>query len=166
MLRFLVLNEVGERVMAREILRVLIPKQVDNSLPCGKLLGVIFALITLVSLFRSLVHMFSADGGAGSIAGLNMAVSGAEGIIFAFGLWGSSQLILALLQLLVLIQYRSLIPLMILLVILEVLFRMLIGAIKPVYFASTPPGAIGNWVMLGLGVIMLAWCIFAGIKNG
>lgn len=96
---------------------------------------------------------------------MDMAVAGAEGIIFAFGLWGSSQLILALLQLVVLIRYRSLIPLMILLIILEVLSRMLIGAIKPVNFANTPPGAVGNWVMLGLGMIMLAWCILSSIRN-
>ena len=151
--------------MGRRILRILIPKQVDNSLPCGKWMWIAFGLITLVSLFRSLVHMFLPDGGAGSIAGIDMAVSGAEGIIFAFGLWGSSQLILGFIQLLVFFRYRSLVPLMTLLVIVEVILRIWIGAIKPVDFADKPPGAIGNWIMLGLGVIMLTWCFFGSAIN-
>ena len=119
-------------------------------------------MITLVSLFRSLVHMFSGDGGAGSIAGMNLAFPGGEGIIFAFGLWGSSQLILALIQLLVCFRYRSLVPLMYLFLILEILLRIWIGVIKPVEFAGSPPGAVGNWVVLALSVVMLVWCIIRG----
>jgi len=33
------------------------------------------------------------DGGAGSITGMDISVAGARGIIFAFALWESAQLI-------------------------------------------------------------------------
>jgi len=90
---------------------------------------------------------------------MNLDVSGAQGIVFAFGLWGSSQLLMSLIQLLVFFRYRSLIPLMYLIIILEILLRMLIGAIKPVNFVGIPPGAIGNYVVLPVAVMMLAWCL-------
>jgi len=96
---------------------------------------------------------------------MSLAGPNGSGIIFAFGLWGSSQLILALIQVLVSFRYRSLVPLMYLLIILEVFFRMLIGAIKPVDFAGTPPGAIGNWILLALGVMMLGWCLIMRREN-
>jgi hypothetical protein len=41
------------------------------------------------------------------------------------------------------------------LLIVEVLLRMLVGYMKPVTFAHTPPGAIGNYVILPLAVVML-----------
>ena len=47
---------------------------------------------------RSCTHIFSSDGGAGSIAGMDLTVAGADGIIFAFALWGSSQLLFAIMQ--------------------------------------------------------------------
>ncbi len=151
--------------MINRFVQTLFPKQAKNTLPCGKMPWIVFVLITLLSLFRSLVHMFAADGGAGSIAGMDLAGPGGHGVIFAFGLWGSSQLILALIQLLVSFRYRSLVPLMYLLLVLEVFLRILIGAIKPVDFTATPPGAIGNWFILALGAIMLGWCFFKGDEN-
>jgi hypothetical protein len=155
--KFLLRDE--EKVMMMKIFQRLFPKQADNTLTCGRLPWIVLLLLTLVSLFRSLVHMFSPDGGAGSVAGMDLGGTGGEGIVFSFGLWGSSQLVLAIIQLLVVFQYSSLVPLMYLLLILEVLFRMLIGVIKPVEFAATPPGAIGNWVVLGLSAVMLGWCM-------
>jgi len=43
---------------------------------------------------------------------MNLAVTGADEVIFAFALWGSAQLIYAILQWLVILRYRSLVPLM------------------------------------------------------
>jgi hypothetical protein len=66
-----------------------------------------------------------------------LSVAGADGIIFAFALWGSSQLLIAIIQLRVVVRYRSLIPFMWLMLILEVLLRKLVGAMKPVTFTHT-----------------------------
>ena len=136
-------------------LSVLLPARIDNTVSRMKLPVYVFALIAIVSTVRSLIHLLAPDGGAGSIAGMDLNVAGANGIVFAFALWGSSQLIYALIQLAVAFRYRSLIPFMYVLLILETLLRMLVGRMRPVTFAHTPPGAIGNWVILPLAALML-----------
>ena len=139
----------------RKISSVLFPKEIDNTFHGSKLLVYFFWGITVISLIRSLIHIFSPDGGAGSIAGLDLSVEGADGIVFAFALWGSSQLLFSVLQALIAFRYRAWIPLMVVLLIFEMLLRMLIGRLKPVTFAHTPPGAYGNLVFLLVGVVML-----------
>jgi hypothetical protein len=104
---------------------------------------------------RSCIHVFSSDGGAGSIAGMNLAVTGADEVVFAFALWGAEQLIYSLIQWIVLLRYRSLVPLMWFVQLLETLGRVLVGRLKPVTFAHTPPGQIGNYAYLVLSVSML-----------
>jgi hypothetical protein len=143
-------------------LAALLPATADNNVPGMKLPVYVFALIAIVSTVRSLIHLVAPDGGAGSVAGMDLNVPGANGIIFAFALWGSSQLIYALIQLAVVFRYRSLIPFMYVLLILEALLRMLVGRMKPVAFAHTPPGAIGNWVILPLAALMLVLSLGRG----
>ena len=138
-----------------KILSILLPATVDNTLHGWALPLYVFALYAVVSTARSGIHILARDGGAGSIAGMDLTVAGADGIIFAFALWGTAQLLLALLQLLVVARYRSLVPLMWLLLIVEVLLRQLVGRLKPVTFRHTPPGAIGNKIMLPLAAAML-----------
>lgn len=138
--------------------KTLFPEKAGNQFPGVKLSMAVFFLIAIISTVRSLIHIFSPDGGAGSIAGLDLSVEGAEGIIFAFALWGSGQLVLAVVQLIISFRYRSLIPMMYVLLIFEVLTRMVVGGIKPVTFAQTPPGAIGNFVILPLALVMLLLC--------
>ena len=113
-----------------------------------------FACYSVVSMIRSLIHVFAPDGGANSIAGLDLTV-GAENVIFAFGLWGVIQVLFALLQLLVTIRYKTLIPLFTLLLILEILGRMLVGAMHPPVLFHTPPGAFANYILLPVAALML-----------
>ncbi len=149
----------------KNVLEVLFPAKADNTLRGSKIPFYIFTLYTILSAVRSCIHLLAPDGGAGSIAGMDLTVAGAEGIIFAFALWGSSQLLFAIIQLLVVVRYRSLVPLMWLMLILEVLLRELVGAMKPVTFAHTPPGAIGNQLFLPLAALMLAWSIWSAIRQ-
>lgn len=132
----------------------ILPAKADNGYGGSSLTAASFALIAAVSAIRSCIHLLAPDGGAGSIAGMDLTVAGAEGIVFAFALWGSSQLVYAVIQLVVAFRYRSLIPLMYLLLIAEISLRILVGAIKPVPFANTPPGAVANWVLLPLAMVM------------
>jgi hypothetical protein len=144
---------------------ILLPAKIDNVIRGTKIPFYIFALYAIVSTVRSCIHLLSPDGGAGTIAGMDLSVAGAGGIIFAFALWGSSQLLFALIQLLAVIRYRSLIPFMWLMLALEVLLRELVGKMKPVTFAHTPPGAIGNQIILPLAVVMLVWSLWSGSKK-
>jgi hypothetical protein len=150
----------------KRLFELLLPAKIDNTLRGSKIPFYVFAVYVIISLVRSCIHLLSPDGGAGSIAGMDLAVVGAEGIIFAFALWGSSQLMLALIQLLVVIRYRSLVPLMWLMLILEVLLRQLVGATKPVTFAHTPPGAIGNQLILPLAALMLGLSLWSTYREG
>ena len=96
---------------------------------------------------------------------MDLSVAGARGIIFAFALWGSAQLVYAVIQWLVILRYRSLVPLMWAVQFLETLLRVLVGHMKPVTFAHTPPGAFQNYVYLPLTLVMLAVCLWSGGKR-
>lgn len=153
-----------DRVM-KALLELLLPTRIDNTVHGMKLPFYAFALYAIVSAVRSCIHLLSPDGGAGSIAGIDLSVAGADGIIFAFALWGSSQLLFAMIQLLVVIRYRSLVPFMWLMLILEGLLRQLVGMMRPVTFTHTPPGAIGNQVVLPLATLMLVWSLWSATRQ-
>jgi hypothetical protein len=138
------------------LLHVLLPARADNTVRGMKLPVYVFTVIAGISTVRSLIHLLAPDGGAGSIAGIDLAKAGQSGTIFGFGLWGSSQLLYALVQLVVVSRYRSLVPLMYVLLILETLLRIFVGRTKPVPLTRTPPGATGNAVILPLATGMLA----------
>jgi len=141
----------------KTLLSVLLPATAGNTIYGMKLPVYVFTALAVISTVRSCIHLLASDGGAGSIAGMDLSVAGADGIVFAFALWGSAQLIYALTQLAVAFRYRyrSLVPFMYTLLILETLLRMLVGHMKPVIFAHTPPGAIGNYVILPVAAVML-----------
>ena len=149
----------------KNILERLLPAKADNTIHGSKLPVYVFILIAMISTVRSFIHLLSPDGGAGSIAGLDLSVSGANSIIFAFALWGSAQLIYALIQLVVAFRYRSLVPFMYVLLILETLLRVLVGQMKPVTFAHTPPGAIQNYIVIPLAVLMLLLSLWTNSKQ-
>lgn len=142
----------------RELINRLVPKEANGNYHGSKIAYLVFAIISIISFVRSCIHLFAEDGGAGSIAGLDLS-AGMENIIFAFGLWGLSQVIYAVIQLLVAFRYKSLIPLMYLLLIIETVGRMFVGMQKPPVLFHQPPGGIANYVMLPLAIIMLIFSI-------
>jgi hypothetical protein len=145
----------------RTIWETLLPIRADNTVRGSRLPFYVFILIAAIGTVRSFIHILAPDGGAGSIAGMDLSVAGADEVIFAFALWGSAQLVYALLQWLVILRYRSLIPLMWLVQLFETLGRMLAGWIKPVPFAHTPPGAYQNYIYLVLALLMLALALWS-----
>jgi hypothetical protein len=136
------------------IIQRIFPKSADSTYSGANVAYYIFAFIAIVSFIRSLIHVFLPDGGANVIAGLDLS-AGSENIIFAFGLWGVSQVVYALIQLLVAFRYKSLIPLMYIILIIETLGRMMVGIIKPPILFHTPPGGFANWILLPLAIVML-----------
>ncbi len=149
----------------KKIFETLLPSSVNNNIRGTKIPFYVFALYAIVSTVRSCIHLLSPDGGAGTIAGMDLSVAGADGIVFAFALWGSSQLLFAIIQLLVVFRYNSLVPFMYLMLVLEVLLRELVGKMKPVTFAHTPPGAIGNQIILPLAVLMLVLSLWSAYRQ-
>ncbi len=98
----------------------------------------------VVAIVRSLVHLFSADGGAQSIAGIDIAVEGGNNIIALFHQWGAIQLILAVVLTIVFTRYPGLTPLVLLSLVADPVLRDVAGQIMPVTSTTTPPGAALN----------------------
>jgi hypothetical protein len=73
----------------KTLFSVLLPATADNNIHGMKLPVYVFAVLAVISTVRSCIHLLAPDGGAGSIAGMDLSVAGANGIIFAFALWGS-----------------------------------------------------------------------------
>ncbi len=147
------------------VLDILLPAKADNTIRGSKWPLYLLILVASIGLVRSCIHIFAPDGGAGSIAGMNLNITGANEVIFAFALWGAEQMIYALLQWIVILRYRSLVPLMWIIQFLETLGRILVPRLKPVTFAHTPPGAYQNDLYLILAVAMVALALWSGSKR-
>ncbi len=138
----------------KKIINSVFPKTVDSDYKGSKITLYVFTILAVVSMIRSIIHFLAPDGGAGSIAGLDLS-KGAENIIFSFGLWGLSQFLFALIQLLVAFRYKTLIPLMYLMLIIEIVGRISIGIIKsPILLNGTPPGGVANYILLPVISVM------------
>ena len=97
---------------------------------------------------RSLVHLCRDDGGAHSIAGIDLDVEGGQNIVSIFAQWGLVQLLSACISWIVLIRYRGLIPLMLLNGLVENIGRIAVGRSKPLKVHRPPPGAYGQVIIL------------------
>lgn len=111
--------------------------------------------MAIVGTGRSLVHIFAPDGGAHSIAGLDVNVNGGTNIIAIFAQWGAIQLILAIFYWLAILHYRFLTPFMLSIVLLEQLFRIGAGLLKNFEVADAPPGETGSYLILPLALFAL-----------
>ena len=134
------------------------PKQLNNDYGGSLLAKWVFVLLTAVTLVRSLIHMFSPDGGAQSIATIpldSFTSDGAAAVILIFSLWGLSQFLIGIIYIVVLWRYQALIPFMYLLIIIEYTMRIVLGVLKPIETVGTAPGAVGNFIIVPFAVIML-----------
>jgi hypothetical protein len=104
---------------------------------------------------RSTIHLFLPDGGAQSIATIDVHVAGGSNIVAMFGQWGAIQLLLAGLLWVLLLRWRGLTPLVLLMFTMEPCLRSLSGQLKPVTAMGTPPGeALNWWVFAGLVLLL------------
>jgi len=106
--------------------------------------GVVLTLVTL----RSLIHLLAKDGGAHSIATIDLSVGGGSNIIGLFGQWGAVQLLLAALLWTLLLRYRGLTPLVLGVLLAEPFLRSLAGHLKPITTLGVAPGAALNFILV------------------
>ena len=126
-------------------MKKLIPVTIENKIPSNKIVYYFSWLLVVFNLFRSLEHIFTEDGGAESIAGIPLSsysLEAANNIVSIFAQWGFSQLVLTCILLLIVLKIRELIPLMLLIIALENIFRAGIGQYKSLITDSAPPGAL------------------------
>ena len=105
---------------------------------------IVTAIFLLVMVVRSCIHLFAADGGAQSIAGIDTSVEGGNNIIAIFHQWGAIQLILAVLLLVLFLRYPGLTPLILLTLALDPVMRFIAGQMMSVTSTRTPPGEALN----------------------
>ncbi len=139
--------------------KLILPKTIDNRYRGLAPAKYFFYLVVLFTIARSLIHIFAADGGAQSIATIPLdtfsPANAADTVIYLFAVWGLSQLLMGFVYLLAALRWRSLIPLMYVLVALEYALRLTIGHAKPIETLGTAPGEIGNYVLVPAAVLML-----------
>jgi len=136
----------------------LLPNPVDNQFRGIKISQYAFLIITAMTIVRSLIHVIAADGGAQSIATIPLDAYPAEAaatVILMFSLWGLSQLLMGFVYLGVYLKYKSLIPMMYVLLLIEYAMRIVIGQMKPIVTTGTAPGSVGNWIMVPVCAVLL-----------
>lgn len=140
----------------------ILPDKITNDFKANKILIYVFCLITLITIARSLIHIFAIDGGAQSIAGFPLETYSPEAskaVVLIFSVWGLSQLIMGIFYLIVLLKYKSLIPLMYLFLFLEYTGRLLLGIYKSAESTHVVPGSIANYLMIPLSLVLFILCL-------
>lgn len=102
-----------------------------------RIVTVIFLLLTVA---RSSIHLFSSDGGANVIAGIDISVAGGDNIVAIFHQWGATQLLLALFLTLLFFYYSGMTPLIVLILAMDPVVRLVAGKMKSVTTDAPPPG--------------------------
>jgi hypothetical protein len=142
---------------ANFMIKILFPKTIDNNYRGAPVAKWVFVALVAMTVVRSLAHIFLPDGGAQSIATIpldDFTSNGASAIVHIFALWGLSQLLFGLLYVVVLWRYQTFIPLMWLFIIIEYIGRMLLTITKPFEIMGTAPGAVGNYILIPLSLLM------------
>jgi hypothetical protein len=137
----------------------LLPRRIDNTYRGSKLALWLFALLLFMRGAMSVNSMFNAAKVASSADGIPLdtyAPAAAGTIISLFALLGLAHFTLCLLGILVLVRYRSMIPFMFALLLLEHLGRRLILHLMPIVRTGTPPGFYVNLVLLAVMLVGLA----------
>ena len=126
------------------MLETLFPRVADNRYP-GQRFGLWLFALMLLKIAMGLNVMFNAPQVARTADGIPVdmfAAPAATAFFFAFAAWGLSQAILGLISLLVLLRYRSLVPLTFLILLVEQLGRMLLRLQWPIERVEAPGAAI------------------------
>ena len=136
----------------------LLPKQANNNYSGHSIDKWAFIVIIIATTGRSLIHMFMHDSGAQSIATIPINTftgNAAASVVLIFALWGSSEILMDIVYIVVAWRYRALIPFMYLLIFMEYVLRMLLMYTKPIHIIGTAPGHAGNYVMISVAFVML-----------
>jgi hypothetical protein len=141
------------------MLNKLLPQPIDNTYRGYKVALWLFGLVVAVMIAQGVFTIFNVYSTVRDADGIPIDTytpAAAQTVVALWAQRGLSRLILSSLCLLVLARYRSAIPLMFVLLILNYLFGQLIFQFIPLARTGTPPGPIVNLVMFVLMVIGFA----------
>jgi hypothetical protein len=137
----------------------LLPRRIDNDYRGYRLALWLFAFVVFVQAGQGLTSIFSGYYAASSPDAIPLDTyppAAAQTVVSLFALLGLLHLVICLLCVLVLIRYRTMIPLMFALLVLEYVSRRLILQFLPIARSGTPPGSVVNLVLLAAMIAGLA----------
>jgi hypothetical protein len=140
------------------IFNQLLPERFDNTYPGHKLALWLFALIVLMRVVMSLNSILNGRYVASSADGIPLETyppTATQTAVSLFALLGLSNLMICLVCVLVLARYRSMVPLMFTLLLLQYMGGRLILHYLPIVRTGTPPGFYVNLSLLVLMIIGL-----------
>lgn len=141
------------------MLNRIFPPQFDNHYRGHKLAPWLFALLVFMKLGISLSSIFNGSNMIRSADGIPLDTftsGGAEALVSVTALLGLAHLLLASLCVLALIRYRSMIPLMYVLLLVEYLGKKWILVAHPIVRSGVSPSVYVNLVLIILLIVGLA----------
>jgi hypothetical protein len=136
-----------------------LPQPIDNKYSGSKIALWLFGLIVFVHILQSvmvIVNGYSIARSADGIPLENYPAAAAQTILAIFMVASLRRLIISLICAVVLVRYRSAVPLMFVVLGLSYLGGQVIFQFVPIVRVGTPPGVVMNLVMFGLTVVGLA----------
>ena len=137
----------------------LFPRVFDNAYRGYKAALWLFGIVAALKLVQSgaiIFNGYSTVIGADGIPLDTYTAAASQTIVGLFGLISLWRLLFCLLSILVLVRYRSAVPLMLLLFALQFLGAELLSQFIPIVRIGTPPGIIVNLILFVLMLIGLA----------
>lgn len=146
------------------MLAPLLPARADNDYRGHKLALWILGLVVLVRIaisFGSIINGYDAATGPDGIPLDTFPQAASQTIVSLFAMLGLSRLLLGLLCILVLLRYRSLVPLMFAVLLIEQLGRQLIVTYLPIPRVGAPPVSVIHLTILALLIAGLALSLWS-----
>ncbi|MEO8218887.1 MAG: hypothetical protein ABI718_17570 [Acidobacteriota bacterium] len=142
----------------------LLPRVIDNSNHGPRIALWLFGLVALAKSAMSVNLIFNGYVVATTADGVPLdtyPLAAARTIVALFAIWGLAHLLLSLICFLVLVRYRSIVPFMFLLLVVEHLSRKLILQFVPVIRAGHPPAFAFNLALLSLMILGLGLSLWS-----
>ena len=136
-----------------------LPQRADNAYRGSRIALVFFVLVVLLKLVIGVNSIFNGHHVASSADGIPLDTytpAGAQAVVSLFASLGLSQIVICLVCILVLIRYRTLVPFMFSLLLLDQLSRKLINHYLPIARTAAPPGSVVTLALLAMMVVGLA----------
>ena len=134
----------------------LFPRRIDNTYSGSKIALWIFGLIVALRITQSVMIIFNGPSTVQSADGVPLETypaAAAQTIVAMFALSSVNRLIIALICVVVLVRYRSAVPMMFLVLGLSYLGGQLILQFIPIVRVGTPPGVVVNLTFFGLTIV-------------
>jgi hypothetical protein len=147
---------------------LLLPRRLDNTYRGSRIAVWLLALVLAVKILQALVSMFDARHTAVAADGLPLdafTIVAVQAVVSLFVLLGRARLMVFLGGVLVMLRYRSAIPLMFLVLLLDDLTARLTLRLAPLPRTGTPPGFLVNLVLLALMVLGLVLSVRGGAQG-